>query len=190
MVVHHRVQIGHRRGRAHSGRRRVADRQKACPSRYGQKACPVPVRAGVEILVYRYVQGRGRGRHDVGQVRVAVLGGDRFDRCGQPLEVGRHRRRVPAGRAARHPVGKVGVRRTQRDHRVMRRAASQDPGSGLADAEVAAWPLNAAVVEVVLAIEHLEPAPDLQRSEARRDRRDPTRSASLAEGDPRSGGRR
>ena len=118
-------------------------------------------RVGVPALQHRDAERR-RGRlHDVGQVGVPVGRRDRLDPGAQPVVQRAERLRAPAGRAELLPLGQVPGRRAEGDHRVVRAAAAEDPGPGLPDGGVAVRLRHAAVVEVVLALHHLRPAPDV-----------------------------
>ena len=129
-----------------------------------EEAGAVDERRGVEVVDDRDVE-RAVGRlDDVREVRVAVLGQHGLQPRREPIEEGQERVGVPALGAEGHPLLEIARERLERDHRVVRRAAAEDPGPRVADLRVAPRLRDAAVVEVVLALEHLEPAPQLERA--------------------------
>ena len=121
---------------------------------------PLVKAAVVPAILLGDAERPGRALDDVGEEGVAVRRGDRVYRGLQALVVGKQVVRPPAVGAECRPLLQVTAQRAPGDHRVGGGAAAEDAEAGQADVGVAALVRFRAVVQVVLALEHLVPEPE------------------------------
>jgi hypothetical protein len=124
---------------------------------------PLVKAAVVPAVLLRHAERPGCALDDIGEEGVAVRRGDWMYRCLEALVVGKQVVRPPAVSAESRPLLQVTAQRTPGDHRVGGGAAAENAESGQADVGVAAVVRFRAVVQVVLALEHLVPEPERAR---------------------------
>ncbi|SKY05310.1 Uncharacterised protein [Mycobacteroides abscessus subsp. abscessus] len=147
------VQIVHRRRRSQVGFGGVPDVEETGPlTRLGEVGVVVPA------CSRRQIESRASSVDDVGDVRIAVGFCDRRNGRDELVEVTAERVGIPAVGPQRDPLVHVRAQRSPRDHRVGRRATSEDVHARLPDSGVAALLRHAPVILVVLTLEHLRPA--------------------------------